>query len=163
MKIRSTLSITPFYTTWYLCKKELHSGTVEGRILGDDMFIETVLSQPEGGKQRRVSLKKIMEVICKKYNVRGSDLVSGERRRKLSAVRTVIGYFLVEYGEGTLSDYGRYVNRDMSTLSNAIREFRERLKGDWEKRRIIEELKRELGVKNKKTKPDPDPMGRRAL
>jgi len=75
--------------------------------LGDDMFIKTVLSQVEGGKQRRVSLKKIMEVICKKYNVRGSDLVSGERRRKLSAVRTVIGYFLVEYGEGTLSDYGR--------------------------------------------------------
>ncbi|MFQ5788597.1 MAG: transposase [Thermodesulfobacteriota bacterium] len=128
-------------------RKEFHSGTLKGRVLGDDRFIEKVLSQGERGREKRISLKKIMDVVCKKYKVRQSELSSGERSRKLSGVRTVIAYLLVEYGEGSMSEYGICINRDISTLSNGVRGFRIRLKENKELRKIIEELDGELGVR----------------
>lgn len=65
----------------------------------------------------------------------------------LSLSRTVIGCLTIEYGKETLTDFAGYVGWDVSTLSNAVREYRTRLGKDRDLQKIIQGFSRGLWVK----------------
>lgn len=62
----------------------------------------------------------------------------------------MIAYMVAEYGDGSLSDYGRVVRvvrRDLSTLSIAVSQIREELESDLTLRKLMKYITRELAKK----------------
>ena len=116
------------------------------RIIGDDEFTNIVLSY-KNGEQMKVSLNKIIRVVCERFDADPNEISSQSRSRRLSRIRTIIGYFVLEYCDATLSDYGRIVNRDVSTLSGAIAKFRSLIKKDDNSQHLIDELKEGIGIR----------------
>ena len=138
-------------------RDEFHRGSSDGRLLGDDRFVEEVLSQQSLSSGKKISLGEIIEVVCEERKVTRKALSSPSRERHLSRTRTIIAYLMMEYGKETLTDFAEYVGRDVATLSNAVREFRTRLGRDKNLHKMIQGLLREIGIagsnnKNKKAK-----------
>lgn len=71
-------------------------------------------------------------------------MISQSRQRRLTRVRSIIAYMVVEYGEATLSDYVRIARRDLSTLSIAVSQFRQGLERDVEIRERIKNMIEQL-------------------
>jgi len=60
---------------------------------------------------------------------------------------SMIAYMVADYGDGSLSDYGRVVRRDLSTLSVAVSQIREELERDLTLRKLMKYITRELAKK----------------
>jgi len=116
------------------------------RIIGDDEFVQEILSY-QNEEPIKVGLNKIILEVCKRFDTDTNEISSQSRSRRLSRIRTLIGYFVLEYSDTTLSDYGRIVNRDVSTLSGAIAKYRSILKKDVNNQQLISELKQEIGIR----------------
>ena len=111
-------------------RKEFHYGSSEGRLLGDDKFVEEVLGQVDKEMEKKYKVEDIMNLVCKKSKVTIEALISLSRQRKLSRVRSIIALLVTEYGEGTLRDYGRIVKRDLSTISIGVSRIRKEMEKD---------------------------------
>ena len=135
----------------------VHSGTAEGhreefhrgkrgerRVLGDDAFIEEVLSREERRAERAPEMGEIIEKVCGHYGVKESELSAAGRGRRASEVRGVIAWLVLESGKLTLKDLSKRVNRDISTLSSAARKVRVLSKRDAKFAESMEKLKRVL-------------------
>lgn len=125
--------------------EHLLSKVREGRIMGSREFMERYLNHPNE-KSEKAGLDIIIKEVCGRFNLEAEEIYSRSRSRRLSKIRTIIGYFVLEYGDKTLSDFCRLVNRDVSTLSGAITKFRQQLKGNDQDRQLISELKNNFGI-----------------
>ena len=124
-------------------RQEFHRGTSEGRILGDDTFIERVYSESEDGEKKSVTLDEIIESVGKVYGLTEEEMVSGGKCRNPSEARGMIAYLVREVSGMSLTDLGRRMKRDVSSLSLAadkiIRCSKEN--GEMRKRKKIFEKK----------------------
>jgi len=125
-------------------RSEFHHGSAEGRLLGDDKFIEEVLEQADKKAERRYKVEDIINLVSKKLRVNIEELISLSRQRRLSRVRSIIAFLVTEFGEGTLSDYGRIVRRDLSTLSIGVSRIREEMEKDPALQEQIRSMTKEL-------------------
>ena len=48
-------------------RKDFHSGSFEGRALGDDRFIDRVLLKAEEQRRSAITLEQIIEIVCRIY------------------------------------------------------------------------------------------------
>jgi len=112
-------------------QKQCHVGSgTDHRILGDDEFIDRVLDKEDKKPRRRVSLDRIIREVCKSFSLEeGEFLVSG-RGHKLSKVRGMAAWLVLECGIGTLGELSRRTGRDITTLSSAARRLQIRSKTD---------------------------------
>ncbi len=51
-------------------------------------------------------MEDIINSVCKKWRVTIEELTSFSRQRKLSRVRSIIGFLVSKYADGTLSAMG---------------------------------------------------------
>ena len=126
-------------------RQEFHQGTAQGRLLGNDTFLENALRQ--ANQPIPITLEPEM-IIAERRGLEESALPAPDRRRHLAAARALIAYLAVETGAATLTTLGERLNRDVATLSNAVRRLRERLAEDAELRREVGNLKKELERKD---------------
>ena len=112
------------------------------RIIGDKEFINDILSHRR--ETIKLSSKAVVKAVCTRFDLKIDELASRSRGRELSRVRTIIGYLIQEFGDTTLSEYGRLVKRDVSTLSIAVAKYRTLLKTDKQNQLLIAELKKDL-------------------
>lgn len=108
-------------------RSEFHNGSAEGRLLGDDKFIENVLQQADKKAEKRYKVEFIINLVSKKLRVNAEELTSLSRQRRLARVRSIIALMVTEYGDETLCNYGRIVRRDLSTLSIGVNRIREEM------------------------------------
>ncbi|MGB7290679.1 MAG: helix-turn-helix domain-containing protein [Thermodesulfobacteriota bacterium] len=94
--------------------------------------------------ERRYKVEDIINLVSKKSRVTVDELISLGRQRRLSRVRSIIAFMVTEYGEGTLSDYGRIVRRDLSTLSIGVSRIRKETEKDLGLRKQMDSMKKEL-------------------
>lgn len=120
--------------------------TKDTRIFGDDDFVQEVLGY-HNDQSKKIGLNTIIREVCRRFDADLNEITSKSRSRRLSRIRTIIGYFVMEYGDITLSDYGRLVNRDVSTLSGAITNYRKLLKMDNKNQYLVNELKDAIGIR----------------
>jgi putative transposase len=138
-------------------RKFVHSGKAEGhreefhrgkrgerRVLGDDAFIEEVLSREERRVEWVPGMGEIIEKVCGYFGVKESELSAAGRSHRVSEVRGVIAWLVLESGKLTLKDLSKRVNRDISTLSSGARRVRVLSKRDTELSATMEELKHAL-------------------
>ena len=113
--------------------KEYHAGSgADSRILGDDEFIDRVLEKEEKKPRRRVGLDRIIREVCKTFSLKEGELLVSGRDHRLSKVRGMAAWLVMEYGIGTLGELSRRTGRDVTTLSSAAKRLQIRSKTDLE-------------------------------
>ena len=107
-------------------RPEFHSGREDSRVLGDDTFLDKCLSG-FGGIPMRLTAQEIADKVCLAYNIDETTLKTRSQQRVASEARAVVGWLARELGCVTLSDVGRLVNRDVGSISSAVRRLSDRM------------------------------------
>jgi putative transposase len=101
---------------------------MDSRIPGDEPFIERVLEKEEKRSRRRVSLDRILKEVCKSFSLKEGELLVSGRDHKISRVRGMAAWLVMECGAGTLGELSRRTGRDVTTLSSAAKRLQIRSK-----------------------------------
>jgi len=112
----------------------------DSRILGDDTFIDRILSQKEVMPRSKVSLERILREVCQYYGIEEKDLVSRGKNRRISEARGIAVWLVLELGVCPLGELGKRTGRDISTLSSAVKRLRSRSKTDLKLAKRMEGL-----------------------
>jgi len=100
-------------------RQEFHEGTSGGRILGDDSFVEGVYEKSEQREEKAETLDEIIERVGKEYGLTEEEMSAPGRQRTRVEARALIAYLVRETSGLSLTDLGRRMKRDVSTLSFA--------------------------------------------
>ncbi len=110
---------------------EYHQGSeMDSRILGDDRFIDRVLGPKRSAPKSKIGLERIWRKVCEWYSVDESEWKGGGREHRLSEVRGMAAWLVLEAGAGTLVQLGRLTGRDPTTLSSAAKRLQKRAQKD---------------------------------
>lgn len=112
-------------------QEEYHRGSdTDSRILGDDTFIGRVLDEKQMKQRQKISLDKMMVEVCRYFSLKEKDFGEVGKDRRLSEVRGIAAWLVLELGVCTLGELGKRIGRDVSTLSSAARRLQIRSKTD---------------------------------
>lgn len=111
-------------------REEFHSGCkYDGRCLGDDDFyldVQLLTDEP----LRKVGVALILEAVETIYGLGRGELSSGGVSRTISEARGLAAWAVRELSDATLSELGRLVGRDVTSLSSAATRLCKRSKTD---------------------------------
>ncbi len=93
--------------------QDFYKGTREGRILGDDSFVEESLAKASQAITRKVSLEQILQAVCQYYNIGPDDLLSKSRQRHISKPRAITALLVRGQEHLRLIDLSRKLKRDL--------------------------------------------------
>ncbi len=98
---------------------ELEQGCSEDfPIIGDGDFIEKVVDTMRGNDSSRgAALPEFLEIVTADFGVTMLDLASPARTKRLREARSVLALLVREQGGASLSELGRALGRDSSTMS----------------------------------------------
>jgi putative transposase len=68
-----------------------------------------------------VNLGRILKEVCKSSSLKEGDLLVSGRDHKISRVRMMAAWLVMECGAGTLRELSRRTARDVATLSSAAK------------------------------------------
>lgn len=126
-------------------RQEFHSGaSSDSRILGDDSFVDKVLVQANEKGQRKLGLNEITTAVCRSYAIATKELAIPGKYRNLSEARGITAWLILETGNGSLVELGKFTGRDVTTLSAVVGNLRERAKTDSALAERMVNLKKEL-------------------
>ena len=111
-------------------REEFHQGTFDGRILGDDGFSENVLAIAKERFHAPVSVEQLIKVVCKVYRMNEQAIVAPGKHQPGAEARAVVAYFAQQAGKPSLTELGKYFQRDPTAMSRAAGRLRERLAND---------------------------------
>jgi len=100
-------------------RQEFHRGTEEGRLLGDDRFVEEVQKATRQEIVHKVTLEEILKSVCNLYGLDVQEVVEVGKRRDSSEARAMICWLVRQQRHLSLTDLSRRFNRDISALSVA--------------------------------------------
>lgn len=124
-------------------RPEFHGSGVDSRLLGDDNFMDKCLSGA-GGTALRLTAQQIIETVSRAYHLDADILKTKSQQRIASEARAVAGWMARESGCVTLSAIAGLVNRDVGSISSAVRRLSERIPEDPELAGRISLLKSEI-------------------
>ncbi len=125
-------------------RKEFHSGSHQGRILGDDRFADKVLAQAEGAPCKSISVERLKEVVLREFDCTIGELATRSQQRRLALARASLGWIAMQTGAATLTEVGKWIGRDVVTMSAAVRRLGERAKRMPEVREVMKRLLEEV-------------------
>jgi putative transposase len=115
-------------------------GSEEGRILGDEDFIRSVLRQNNEEILIKITIEDLVELVAEYHKILPWELVSASRARHLTKVRAVAALIGVDYCGYFLSDIALYFKRDISSMSRQVSEVRTLMKKKELLRQRVEHL-----------------------
>lgn len=122
-------------------RPEFHgNGETDPRLLGDDSFLERCLV----GSDRlplRLNAQEIVAEVCRTYVIDEAVIKTASQNRKSAEARAVAAWLAKELGCGTLSEVGLLVNRDVGSMSSAVRRLSDRMVNDPQLAAQIQKLK----------------------
>lgn len=108
-------------------RPEFHGkGGEDSRLLGDDSFVDKCLSCSDG-IPLRLTAREIVEKVCRVYDIDEAELMTLSQNRITSEARAVAGWLAQELCCATLSDISKLVNRDVGSISSAVRRLSYRM------------------------------------
>jgi hypothetical protein len=125
-------------------RQDFHRGTTHGLILGDDDFINDALKAAKQEPRIRLTPHAIIAAVCAQRQLDARALQAADRSRHLAETRALVAYLAVETGAATLTTIGALVNRDVATLSHAVRRLRNKLVDNTELRQEVDRLEAQL-------------------
>lgn len=109
-------------------RPEFHTGTYEGRILGDEKFSEKALALAEEKSKNRWTLNQIIHAICLSYGIKQKTLLEPGKRQPGAEARATVAYLVQGEEHLSLTELGYLINRDLTALSRAAGRIRERVR-----------------------------------
>jgi hypothetical protein len=123
-------------------QEEYHRGSEsDGRILGDDTFIDRVLEEKQTKPRLKTNLSRVIKQVCGRYSVKERELGIRGKDRRLAEMRAMIAWLIMELEVSTLSELGKLTGRDITTLSSAVKRLQIRAKMDLELTERMKELR----------------------
>ena len=98
-------------------RHEFHRGPCEGRILGDDLFVEKVLHR--AGEGLPVPAGEVIDAVCREFAIDPEALRQPGKARPASTARAWTAWLVRELPGGTLAELGTRLGRDVVSLSQA--------------------------------------------
>lgn len=124
-------------------RPEFHGSGNDTRLLGDDNFMDKCLYGTTE-KPIRLTLQEIVNKICLAYAIDETRLKAPVQERVASEARAVVGWLANNLGGITLSEVGRFLGRDVGSISSSIRRLSGRIAEKPELANRIMVLKNEL-------------------
>lgn len=125
-------------------RAEFHGGSFEGRVLGDDRFIEVALAQAEEPVNPQPSIESVIDAVCSAYGLTIAEVSGRSRVRQISEARAVAALLVRETAGLALVELGKHLNHDLSSLSQAARRLELRIEDGSSLAERLEEIKREI-------------------
>jgi REP element-mobilizing transposase RayT len=125
-------------------RQEFHTGTYEGRILGDEAFGEKAVALAEEKVKTRYSLSQLIESVCTAYEITFETLVEAGKKQPAAKARAVAAYLAQDEAYLSLTDLSEIVRRDLSALSRAAGRIREWAAKDAELSEKLRMIKEDL-------------------
>ena len=107
-------------------RPEFHGGSNDTRFLGDDNFMNKCLCGTLD-KPLRLTVQEIVSKVCLSYNIDETRLKATSQERVTSEARAVVGWLAYNSGGITLSEVGRFLSRDVGSISSSIRRLSGRI------------------------------------
>jgi len=108
-------------------RAEFHSGTSEGGMLGNEDFAEDALRTAGEKMKRQASMEEIIAHVCKRYKIEQEVLVAPGKNRTCSEARAMIALLVWHDDRLSLTDLGKRLGRDLSSVSQAVNRLRKRM------------------------------------
>lgn len=112
----------------------------DSRLFGDDDFVERACADESGSNRKLLSTNDIISRLCRICKADEKELSHPSRGRKLAEVRGIAAYIVMEHGIETLSTLSKRFNRDISAMSYAARQIRQRMKQDTRLCEIVDQV-----------------------
>jgi len=100
-------------------RKDFHRGSFEGRVLGDDGFIEQVLLQADEKRPAELTLDQIVDGVCSAFQLTTAELCAPGKAQPAAEARAVAAFFVRNTDSLSLSELAGFLKRDLSGLSQA--------------------------------------------
>jgi chromosomal replication initiation ATPase DnaA len=94
--------------------------------LGDDTFLEKCLAEV-GEMPCQLNVQDIVTAVCRSYGIDEPSIKSPSQDRISSQARAVAGWLARELSCSTLTEVGKYVNRDIGSISSGVRRLTDRM------------------------------------
>lgn len=98
---------------------EFHSGTYEGRILGDEQFTDEILVKVDQKSDRRYSLEEVIDAVCAHYRIAPESLQAAGKVRPMTEARGIAAAIVQMSPHLRLTDFSKLLGRDQSALGKA--------------------------------------------
>lgn len=102
----------------------------DSRIFGDDSFINAVLAKSDSLPEQKPDVHAVVEAVKKLYGIGDERLSTPGQERVASEARSLAAWATLKLSDGKLTELGRLVRRDPSTLTCAVRRLEKRLEQD---------------------------------
>jgi len=100
-------------------RRDFHQGSFEGRALGDDTFIDQALRRAEEKDRVNISLEQVIKSVCSSYQVSASELRAPGKAQPAAEARAIVALLVRNADSLSLSELAKFLNRDLSGLSQA--------------------------------------------
>jgi REP element-mobilizing transposase RayT len=104
-----------------LRRAEFHSGTHEGRILGDDVFVEEALTRGDEPTVHAIALTEVIAVVCQVCEISEEQLKAPGKQRPACEARALAALLVLEAPTLYLTALGGHLGRDIATLGRSAR------------------------------------------
>jgi len=116
-------------------------GTIDRRVLGNEQFVAEALDAPPVKVGGAADVRAVVEAVLERYGIALKELAAPGKKRLASEARAVAALIVFEDGHGTLTELGRLVERDVTTLSSAVVRLKKRLVENRELSAKVTELR----------------------
>ena len=117
---------------------------IDSRFLGDEIFIDKVFGQSYERWRRKVTVGEIVSCVCQQFSLEEQMLSGLGKDRRLSKVRAIAAWLVLDSGVLTLAELSKWVNRDPSTLSTSAKDLERQAQTDIQLAQLMSKIKEEL-------------------
>jgi len=125
-------------------RAEFHSGTLEGRLLGDDIFIDEAFRKADQKRDRACRTSDIVNTVCRRYGITTEQIKAPGKSMPYAEARAVAALLVMETSGASLTELGKILRRDIAAIGRAGRRLLdESCKAECLKTKL-DELRQEL-------------------
>lgn len=122
---------------------EFHSGSCDGRLLGDDLFVDAALGKA-CEKRLRTTVDDVVQAVCGAFQCSQKDLRSPGKERPYTDARAVASLLVQEQPHLSLTELGKALNRDISPLGRAGRRLQREAHHDGQLHTLLAKVRKGL-------------------
>ncbi len=97
----------------------------------------------------RISMQRILELVCDHFRMPINRVLSPNRTRILATPRHVACYLIKELTDSTLTEIGRFIGRDHTTVLITVNNMRDKIAKSIQLRAEVQGLRRKLELEAK--------------
>ena len=91
------------------------------RILGDEDFVRGVMKLSRQKYRPKINPEKVIKAVLDRYKLTAEEIAAPGKNRHCAEARAYLAWLFLETGCATLTALGEQLDRDVSSLSSAVR------------------------------------------